>query len=63
MKRASLVELCRVKARELDRLAADLAALAEQSEQQSSRKRGHHLIDMVEHMVKGKASLSVLVDS
>lgn len=52
--KTSLVEISRVKAKDLERLSTELVALTEQADKQPSRKRGHHLIDMVEQMVKGK---------
>ncbi|KAG8264217.1 hypothetical protein J6590_017234 [Homalodisca vitripennis] len=59
VKREQLVDLSRIKAKNLDSLAGELAALAESTERQPSHKRGHHLIDLVEQMVKESQSTSV----
>uniref|UniRef100_A0A1B6FT33 Origin recognition complex subunit 6 n=1 Tax=Cuerna arida TaxID=1464854 RepID=A0A1B6FT33_9HEMI len=59
VKREQLVDLSRIKAKNLDSLAGELAALAESTERQTSQKRGHHLIDLVEQMVKESQNTSV----
>lgn len=47
------MDLCRIKVKDLDKLAGELGTLTEQTDRATPRKRGHTLIDMVEEMVKG----------
>lgn len=54
VKKETLVEMCCVKAVDLDKLAAEFLKVASQvdTKQKSSRKRTHNLVDLVESMVK-----------
>ncbi|XP_054285201.1 origin recognition complex subunit 6-like [Macrosteles quadrilineatus] len=58
-KREILVDLCRIKVKDLDKLAGELGTLTEQTDRATPRKRGHTLIDMVEEMVKDSQKTSL----